>query len=158
MVDRLIAILATLGVSAVPGLEMRLGIPLGMVLGLPMAVATVAGVTGNLLQIPLALWTVAAAHRFVNRVPAVHRWLSRLEARVGRYEPLVRRWGWLGMALFVCLPLPATGVWGGVVVARLIRMQAWAMWVGLSLGLAITGVICGLTTYGAFAAWRYFFP
>lgn len=157
MVSYLIAVLATLGVSLVPGLELRAGIPLGMALGLPPGVATAVAIAGNVLQIPIATWTVAVAYQHLSRLPAVHRWLTRFEAQAGRHTPLVRRWGWLGLAAFVLIPLPATGVWGGVVVARLIRLQPWALWVGLSLGLAVSGTFFGLASHGAFAALRFFF-
>jgi len=157
MGDDLIALLATLGVSAVPGLELRAGIPLGMAMGLPSGVATAAAIAGNVLQIPMATWVVAGAYRYVSRVPAIKRWLTRVESQVARYKPMIQRWGWLGMAFFVVIPLPATGVWGGVVIARLIRMQAWAVWTGLSLGLMISGLVAALTTMGAFSAWRHLF-
>jgi len=157
MVDDLVALLATLGVSAVPGLELRAGIPLGMAMGLPSGVATAAAIAGNALQIPVATWVVAGAYRYVTRVPAIKRWITRVENQVERHKPLVQRWGWLGMAFFVVIPGPATGVWGGVVIARLVRMQGWAVWTGLSLGLLISGLMAALTTIGAFSAWRHLF-
>lgn len=157
MANHLKAVLLTLGVSAVPGLEMRTGIPLGVVMGLPAGVAAAAGIVGNVLQIPVALWTVDAAHRLLDRAPAVHRWFARMEEQAQRYAALVRRWGWLGMSLFLLIPLPVTGVWSGVVMAKVVRLRGWALWVGLALGLIILGVVYGLLTTGALAAWRLLF-
>jgi uncharacterized membrane protein len=142
------AILATLGVSFVPGLELRLGIPVGMALGLSTRWAVVTAILGNLLQIQLAVLVVAFGYRYCLRSPRVKVWLEKTEAQVGRHGGMIRRWGWLGLAAFVLLPLPGTGVWGGVVVARLLGLQPLALWSGLSLGVALSGLLIGAGAHG----------
>lgn len=140
--------LATVAVSMIPMLELRAGIPLGVALGLPTHTATGLGILGNLLQIQIAVMAVAWAYRRCARLPRVRRWLERTEGQIERYRPLIRRWGWLGLTAFVLLPLPGTGVWGGVVLSRLLGLGAAPLWLGLSAGIAASGLLLGLGTHG----------
>jgi uncharacterized membrane protein len=156
MGNLLVAVLATVGVSLMPGLEMKGGIPVGMAMGLSAPVAAAAAVAGTLLQIPLAFWAVAAAYRRFARLPRVRQWLERTEDRAGRHAALIRRWGWLGLAAFVVTPLPASGVWGGVVLARLLGLAPGLVWLGLGVGIGLSGALYGLASHGAFTAARLF--
>lgn len=156
MGSALLAVLATFGLSLLPGLELRAGIPAGMAMGLSAGVATLVAVLGNLLQIPIALWAVSLGYQRFSRIPRVQHWLARTEGGVGRHAPLIRRWGWLGLAAFVLLPLPATGVWGGVVLARLLGLTAGPVWLGLAVGVAASGALFGMASHGALTAFQFF--
>jgi uncharacterized membrane protein len=156
MGSALLAVLATFGLSLIPGLELRAGIPTGMTMGLSAGIATGVAVLGNLLQIPIEIWAVSLAYQRFSRMPRVQRWLARTEGGAGRHAPLIRRWGWMGLAVFVLLPLPATGVWGGVVLARLLGLAGGPLWLGLSVGVAVSGALFGLVSHGAMTAVRFF--
>jgi len=154
MTDLAWPVLATFATSLIPGLELRAGIPAGLALGLPLSAAVAISVFGNSLQIVAALFLVNRAYRYAARLPRVHRWLEKMETQVKRHGPLIRRYGWIGLAAFVLLPLPATGVWGGVVLARILHLTATGVWMGLSLGIALSGLIVGAAASGALALWR----
>ncbi|MDF2629380.1 MAG: small multi-drug export protein [Symbiobacteriaceae bacterium] len=143
-----LAMLIAFAVSMIPMLELRAGIPLGVALGLPTPTATVLGIVGNVLQIQVAVVVVAWAYRQCARYPRIGGWLTKTEAQIDRHKALVQRWGWLGLVAFVLLPLPGTGVWGGVVLGRLLGLSSGSLWFGLSLGIAASGVIFGLGTHG----------
>jgi len=149
LTNPLLAMLATLAVSTIPLLELRAGIPLGVALGLPTPTATFLGILGNVLQIQVAIVAVAWGYRQCARYGRVRNWLDRTERQIARYRPLIRRWGWLGLTAFVLLPLPGTGVWGGVVLSRLLGLGTAPLWLGLSLGIAASGLLFGLGTHGA---------
>ena len=144
----MIAMLIAFAVSMIPMLELRAGIPVGVALGLPTPTATIVGIVGNILQIQIAVVAVAWAYRQCARYPRIRGWITKTEAQIDRHKRLVQRWGWLGLTAFVLLPLPGTGVWGGVVLARLLGLGARPVWIGLSLGIAASGLIFGLGTHG----------
>jgi uncharacterized membrane protein len=150
------SIAVAFAVSLIPGLELRAGIPAGVALGLPLPLALAASVAGNALQIGVALWLVNWASRRSARFPALHRWLHKTQAQVQRHGPLIRRFGWIGLAVFVVLPLPATGVWGGVILARILHLSVRSVWMGLSVGLALSGAVVAAATQGALAVWSLF--
>lgn len=155
LIDQTLAMLATLAVSMIPLLELRAGIPLGVALGLPTHIATALGILGNIMQIQVAVIAVAWAYRRCARLPRVQKWLEKTENQVARHKQLIRTWGWLGLTAFVLLPLPGTGVWGGVLLSRLLNVSGVSIWAGLSLGIAASGLLFGLGTHGAFSllAW-----
>jgi uncharacterized membrane protein len=156
--DVLIDLLSTFAVSMVPLLELRAAIPLGVALGLPTVTATVTAILGNLTQVPVARWVVDLAYRFAHRFAFADRWLKKTEVQTGRYTAMIRRWGWVGLAVFVVLPLPGTGVWGGIVLARLLGLATGPIWLGLGLGIALSGAIFGLGTHGAFSVLEPYLP
>jgi len=51
----------------------------------------------------------------------------------------VERWGWLGIAVFVAIPLPLTGAWTGT-------LGAWVL--GLSKRKTMLAVLLGVLTSG----------
>jgi len=146
--------LVAFAASLVPGLELRAGIPTGVALGLPTPVAVIVSVFGNVLQILAALYLIERAYRYAERFPRVHAWLTKTENQVKRHRHLITRFGWIGIALFVLLPLPGTGVWGGAVLARLLRLSVTGIWLGLSTGIAVSGVLVGAAVHGAFTLIR----
>jgi uncharacterized membrane protein len=52
----------------------------------------------------------------------------------------VEKWGWLGIAVFVAIPLPMTGAWTGT-------LGAWVL--GFSKGRTLLAVILGVAVAGA---------
>jgi uncharacterized membrane protein len=52
----------------------------------------------------------------------------------------VEKWGWLGIAAFVAIPLPMTGAWTGT-------LGAWVL--GLSKRRTLLAVILGVAAAGA---------
>lgn len=58
---------------------------------------------------------------------------------------------------FVLLPLPGTGVWGGAVLARLLSLHIATVWLGLSSGVALSGVLWALGATGVFTILRRIF-
>lgn len=154
MTDTLRAVLITFGTALIPGLELRAGIPAGMALGLPAPVAVTVAVISNTLQIFLALAVVGYAYRYARRSARVQAWLEKAEVQALKHKALIRRWGSLGLAAFVLLPLPGTGVFGGVVLARLLQVPAPSMWAGIALGISLSGVVFGLGFQGLFSLFR----
>lgn len=158
MDNALWAMLMTFATSLIPSLELRAGIPVGLALGLPVATATLVAVVGNLVHIPVALRMVDWAYRNAGRTPTLQRWLAKTEGRIDRYRPLIRKYGWLGLTAFVLLPLPATGVWGGVVLSRLLQVPAGGVLAGVGVGIAFSGVMVGAGLQGAFNLFKWFNP
>lgn len=156
MTDWLGKVLITFAASLVPGLELRAGIPTGVALGLPIPLAVTVSVIGNILQIIAALYLIEWAYRHAARFPRVQRWLIKTETQVQRHRSLIQRFGWIGLAAFVLLPLPGTGAWGGAVLARLLQLSVWGIWMGLSLGIVLSGILVGAGIHGALQIFSWF--
>jgi len=141
--------------SASPISELRGGIPLGISLGLPpLGVLLVAVVVNTLVLFPVFLVLALFYERLLARIPLFRSYIGGVRAR-GR--PLVRRYGYLGLALFVAIPLPFTGVYSGTVLSWLLDMNLRKSSLAIGLGALIAGIVVFLATLGARAGLRYFF-
>jgi uncharacterized membrane protein len=68
-------------------------------------------------------------------------WLHRrLEGARAKAHPLVERYGVLGLAVFVAIPLPGTGAYSGSVAAWLLGMDWRKSFLAVSLG--VLGAFC----------------
>ena len=62
----------------------------------------------------------------------------------------------LGLYLFVAIPLPGTGAWTGSLVAAVFGMKKWRALFAVFLGVLTAGVIMTLASYGVVSAFKIF--
>jgi uncharacterized membrane protein len=143
-------------VAALPVVELRGAIPLGVVLGLPPWESFLLALLGNLLVVPVALFLLPRAVEAATRVPVLRRAWEALEARVRlKGEEQVQRLGALGLFLFVAVPLPGTGAWSGSVLAVVLGLKRRYALLAISLGVVAAGLLTLLLTGGAVAGLNY---
>jgi len=134
--------------SMVPVAEMKVGIPVGVSLGLPIWLATILGIIGTALQIPLNLLLIRGLTWLAERVSLANRFLLWSRIRAERQRAMINRWGILGVAILVGIPIPGTGLWTGTVAGSLIGLTLWRITAGLIVGTVMAGIIVGLTVAG----------
>ena len=81
-------------------------------------------------------------------VTTASRYLERVRSR-GR--PIVEKYGLLGLALFVAVPLPVTGAYTGTILSWLLNMEWRRSFLGVAIGVVIAGVIVTCVTLGIIA-------
>lgn len=64
----------------------------------------------------------------------VHRRLERIRAKA---HPFVEKYGMIGLALFVAVPLPGTGAYSGTAAAWLLDLEPKCAFLAVSIGVAI---------------------
>ena len=158
LTDTLGAQFGVLLCSMIPIIELRGAIPLGAALGLPWWQSYLCAVLGNMLPVPFILlfitkiiaWMTASKVKFFHKIGD---WLTKkAEKNRGRIE----KYSFLGVCLFVAVPLPITGAWTGSLVAATIGMKFWKAFFSCLLGVMIAGVIMTLASYGVVAAFQIF--
>ncbi|MFN4072143.1 MAG: COG2426 family protein [Thermus sp.] len=143
-------------VAALPVVELRGAIPLGVALGLSPEEAFLLALLGNLLVAPVALFLLPWGVALLTRVPLLARLWAALEARVRlRGEEQVQRLGALGLFLFVAVPFPGTGAWSGAVLSVVLGLKRRYALLAISLGVLAAGLIVLLLTGGAVAGLNY---
>lgn len=143
-------------VAALPVVELRGAIPLGVALGLSPSEAFYLALLGNLLVAPVALLLLPWAVGILTRLPLLARAWEALERRVRlKGEEQVQRLGALGLFLFVAVPLPGTGAWSGAVLAVVLGLKRRYALLAISLGVVAAGLIVLLLTGGAVAGLNY---
>lgn len=139
-------ILTVLIASASPISELRGGIPLGIAFGLPPSEVFLLAVVTNMLIFFPARAVLEVFYRSVLRhLPLFDRYLLRVR-RTG--TPTVEKYGLLGLAVFVGIPLPFTGAYTGTVLSWLLAMELKRSFLGVVLGVLLAGVVVMAVTLG----------
>ena len=140
-------------ISMVPVVELRGGLPYGILQGLSLPVAACAAILGNMLPVPFILAFIERIFAFLRRsYPKMDTLIGRLEKRAGEKQKAVDRYGAIGLVLLVAIPLPGTGAWTGSLVAALMRMKPQKAMPLIFSGVLIAAVLMTvITKLGIFA-------
>ena len=137
-------------VSMIPIVELRGGIPFGVALGLPYPVAFVASVIGNILPAPFIIVYIRRIFQWMRqRMPKLDGMVDALERKAHLKGDKVSRYKYLGLMLFVGIPLPGTGAWTGALAAAFLDMPLRKAMPSIIAGVILAGcIMTGLTSLG----------
>ena len=139
----------TILVSMVPVVELRGGIPFGVAAGLPVWAAYLAAVIGNMLPVPFIVVYIRRIFQWMRRrIPKLNSLVDRLEQKAHLKGQTVSKYKYLGLAIFVAIPLPGTGAWTGALVAALLDIRMRHALPAIFLGVAIAGALVTAVTMG----------
>ncbi|WP_290597729.1 MULTISPECIES: COG2426 family protein [unclassified Archaeoglobus] len=135
-------------VAMLPISEIRGGLPLALYLGFDPVEAYIIALIGNIMPIPVLLVLLDFLISLATKVGFVKRVYGKILERVERKKGIVERYGYLGLMLFVSVPLPITGAWTGVLIASLLQLDRIKSFFSITVGVCIAGVIVLLASLG----------
>ena len=140
----------TMLVSMLPVIELRGGIPFGVALGLPYYLAFPAAVAGNLIPAPIIVVYIRSIFMLMRRhLPRLNFLVDRLEKKAHLKGKKVQKFQYLGLWLFVSIPLPGTGAWTGAMAAAFLDMRLKKAMPAITMGvLTAGGIMLALTHVG----------
>lgn len=139
----------TVLVSMVPVVELRGGIPFGVAAGLPVWAACVAAVIGNLIPVPFIIVYIRRIFQWMRqRLPKLNRVVDRLEEKAHLKGARVNKYKYLGLAVFVAIPLPGTGAWTGALAAAFLDMPLRKAIPSVVAGVVAAGLAISVLTFG----------
>ena len=139
----------TLLVSMLPVVELRGGIPFGVAAGLPVWAAYLAAVIGNLLPVPFIVVYIQRIFMFMRQnMPRLNSVVDRMEEKAHLKSASVLKYQYLGLAIFVAIPLPGTGAWTGALVAAFLDMRLKKALPSIAGGVLSAGLIISILSYG----------
>ncbi len=142
-------LLATFFISMVPVVELRLGLPYGIALGLDYWLALWAAVLGNMLPVPFIIVYIRRIFAWLRRhFPSLDSFISRLESKAHLKGETVKKYGPIALCLFVAIPLPGTGAWTGALIAALLDIRLKHAVPAVLLGVCIAAAIMTCITFG----------
>ena len=139
----------TLLVSMLPVVELRGGIPFGVAAGLPVWAAYLAAVIGNLLPVPFIVVYIRRIFMFMRQnMPRLNSVVDKMEQKAHLKSASVLKYQYLGLAIFVAIPLPGTGAWTGALVAAFLDMRLKKAMPSIMGGVLSAGLIISILSYG----------
>ncbi len=142
--------LFTMLVSMIPIIELRGGLPFGVALGLPYYLAFPAAVIGNLIPAPFIIVYIRRIFELMRRyLPKLNGIVDKLERKAHLKGKKMQKYQYLGLWLFVAIPLPGTGAWTGSLAAAFLGMRLKKAMPAVFLGVLTAGcIMLGLTHVG----------
>ncbi|MDR0624358.1 MAG: small multi-drug export protein [Treponema sp.] len=127
--------------SFLPVSELRGAIPFAITQGIPWYAAYPYAAALNALVAPVCWVFLSTLHRLFLKLAWYEKFFNRFVGRAReKLRGGVEKWGWLGVAAFVAIPLPVTGAWTGT-------LGAWML--GISRRKTLAAVILGVAAAGA---------
>lgn len=140
--------LVTFIVSLFPILECRGGIIVGRLLGLPLMSTILASVIGNILPIPFILLFIKRIFQWLKPTKLMGPIVTKLEKKAMNKSSALDKGEFIGLLLFVGIPLPGTGGWTGALIAALLGIDIKKASVAILIGIAMATTIMSLIMYG----------
>ena len=133
--------------SMVPVTELRGAIPIGIALDLnPIGVCISSVIGSTLVAIPLVL---AYRHvvKFMREKKIFLSLLNKIDRKIKISMKKMKAASFIGIILFVGIPLPSTGTWTAAAIASILRMRLVEALSGIFIGNILAGLIVSLLSY-----------
>ncbi|MAG21823.1 MAG: ligand-binding protein SH3 [Candidatus Diapherotrites archaeon] len=132
-----------------PWIELRASIPVGISMGLPWQLVFITAVATNAVLGPLVYFGLDKLLPFARKIDFVDYIYNRIIKKTQRKAfPYVEKYGLLGIALFVAIPLPGSGSWSGALAAYLLGLSHRKFAIANLLGVLIAGAIVTALSLG----------
>jgi uncharacterized membrane protein len=147
--------LIVLGIAASPIAELRAAIPLGILQHhFPWYYALLIAYIGNLLPVPFILLFLHSISGYLSKIGPLRSFFNWLFEHTRRRGKIIERYGPIGLALFVAIPLPVTGAWTGSLVAALLGLKFKHAFLSICIGVLIAGIIVTCATLFGWAVFN----
>lgn len=145
-------------ITLIPALELRASIPYGILkLGMHwLDVFLICIIANMILGIIIYFLLDKAVHLFTKI-----KWIRKLYDRVviraqKKIQPYVEKYGTIGVALFIGVPLPGSGVYTGALGSYIIGLNYRQFIIANIVGVLLAGIAVLLITLFGAGAWGFF--
>ena len=142
-------------ISLMPLLELRGGLIAASLLKVPYLKAAIIVIIGNVLPIPFVLFLIERILDIMEKWNLTKSFALYLRKKAEKNKPKIDKYGFLGLTLFVGIPLPGTGAWTGSLVAALFHMNYKKSLLSILLGIVLAFIIMSIVSYGVISKLVY---
>jgi uncharacterized membrane protein len=133
--------------SFLPISELRGAIPFAVANGVPWYIAYPYAASLNALVAPVCWIFLSTLHRLFLKMAWYEGFFNRfVERSREKLRRGVEKWGWIGIAVFVAVPLPITGAWTGTLGAWVLGISKRRTMLAVVLGVFCAGAIVSAVT------------
>lgn len=135
--------------SMLPISELRGAIPVGIsVYKLSIEKALFIALVGNFSFVIPFLLFLNTLHKHCMKISWYKNffnwWYSKVKAKTKNIE----KYEYIGLTLFVGIPLPMTGAWSGCLASYILGLNLWKSTIAIFLGILIAGIVVVFSTVG----------
>ncbi len=134
-------------VSLLPILELRGGILVGFLLGMDLLPSFIIAFIGNIIPVPFILMFIKFIFKKLKKT-RMKGFIEKIENKAMSKSDQIQKYAYLGLFLFVGIPLPGTGAWTGSLIAALLEMDNKKSFGIIVLGVIMAGIIISILSYG----------
>ena len=134
-----------------PILELRGGLLAAALLGLDPIPSYIISIVGNLLPIPFILLLINKILNWMRNSKHFKGIANWLDQKVEKHKGQIEKFGYLGIVLFVGIPLPGTGAWTGSLIASVLEMDRKKTFLAVLAGVFMASIIMMLISFGLVA-------
>ena len=130
-----------------PG-EAKVGIPYGLFKELNPFLVLIVAITSNILVFPMMMFFLKSLNGAIMKWSWYKRsavWVGQ-RAKRGSKEQL-QKYGYVGLAIFVMIPLPGTGAYAGSIAAYIFKMEYKKAFLANAIGITISSLIVWSVAY-----------
>ena len=135
-------------ISMLPILELRGGLIASALLGLDGLSSFIICFLGNIIPIPFILWLITPIFDWLKKTKLFKGLVGKLENKAMSKKEQIEKLQYIGLMLFVGIPLPGTGAWTGSLIAALLDMNKKKAMLYAILGVVMAGIIMMILSYG----------
>lgn len=126
--------------AALPIIELKGAIPVGISLGLSPVHAFILSFIGSMIPVPIILFTIRPIFNYFKKTKTFRKIAYNLTDKSLNKSGNIQKYGALGLFIFVAIPLPGTGVWTGSLIAALLNMRFKLAFPAIFFGNLIAGL------------------
>ena len=135
-------------ISLMPILELRGGLIAAALLNLNMWRSFIICFIGNIIPIPFILWFITPIFDKLKKTKLFKGIVGKLENKAMKKKDKIEKLEYIGLLLFVGIPLPGTGAWTGSLIASLLNMDKKKSLLYAILGVVLAGIIMLVVSFG----------
>ncbi|EKS4345673.1 COG2426 family protein [Clostridium sporogenes] len=142
-------------ISMVPILELRGAIPYSQAFQLPLLQSYIVAIIGNMLPVPFIYLFARKVLIWGTDKPVIGKFFSWCLAKGEKAGKKLKETAgnkglFIGLLLFVGIPLPGTGAWTGTLAASFLDMDFKTTVIAVMAGVLLAGIIMGTAAVGLF--------
>lgn len=134
-------------ISMIPILELRGGLVAASLLKIPLFKAVGLCIVGNIIPVPFILAFITPIFNWLKKTRWLRTKIEKLESKSMGKSEQIQKYEFIGLVLFVGIPLPGTGAWTGSLIASLLDIKFKKAFPAVILGILMATVIMCIITY-----------
>ena len=135
-------------ISLLPILELRGGLLAAALIGLDPVPSYIISIIGSILPVPFILLLINKILDWMRKSKKFKKVAKWLDEKVEKHKGQIEKYGYLGIVLFVGIPLPGTGAWTGSLIASVLEMDKKKTFFAVLAGVFIASIIMMVISFG----------